>query len=110
MRTFYTLCMIVLLSGISFGHDVQPDLIRLQVYPNPSQHGIFTIDLEHSEKLGEVEIVVYNLIGNIVFEQKIASNQPSYRQSLNLSHLSKGLYMLEVRFEGHKQTRRLSFI
>ena len=57
------------------------------IYPNPGK-GIFRIDLKDAK--GNISISVYNLMGNKVFDVN------NYFESIDLSHLCPGIYMVKI--------------
>jgi len=58
----------------------------ISIYPNPS-NGTYTLELADERR-----VVINELSGKRVFEQKM----PAGKQLLDLSHLSKGLYLLRI--------------
>lgn len=81
----------------------------LQVYPNPSPTGIFAVELTDEEKLGDVTIVVFNLIGKRVYEERIHFDAAHFQRNIDLSQETKGMYMLEITHRNGKQVRRLAY-
>ncbi|PQB09033.1 hypothetical protein BST83_01420 [Polaribacter filamentus] len=76
-------------------------LIRVSVYPNPSE-GIFTIELP-SSPFGEVDsFQVIDLSGNIVFTKKIAAKKAQIK--IDLRNYASGLYILRLCFVNKVQT------
>lgn len=71
-----------LINTIGLEEQIINDLV---LYPNPTADIIFFSD----ELIGE-NIVIYNLSGNIVYNQILINN------SLNLSSLSNGVYMVKI--------------
>lgn len=59
------------------------------VYPNPSNTGLFTIDMVASTK---ANIEVYNMIGELVYSSVVATSSAS----LDLSSLGAGVYTMKV--------------
>ncbi len=74
------------------GAPKQKTAIKTQkIYPNPT-FGAFTI---HSS--AEItQVVVMNLLGRVVLSQ----NEPGTRQTLNISHLPAGVYIVNYRHSG----------
>ena len=63
----------------------------LNVFPNPSNTGIVTIDAKW--KGTEASLSITNGLGQGVYTQKMTEKTP---QRLNLSHLSNGLYLIKM--------------
>jgi hypothetical protein len=59
------------------------------VYPNPSNSGLFTLDMFAVTK---ANIEVYNMIGELVYSTAVASSTTS----LDLSGLGAGVYSMKV--------------
>ncbi len=75
------------------GVDNPEDQIT-RVYPNPSK-GYVNVDVYH---VGNVHVKVYNIIGALVYET--TENADGHLQfSMDLSHLSGGVYFVETRSE-----------
>lgn len=62
------------------------------VYPNPTNGGIITVAVTSSGV--EKQIEVYNLLGEKLFTMPVEANQKEVK--LDLSALSKGMYMIKV--------------
>ena len=70
------------------------------VFPNPSS-GIVTIT---SKAVVPIDIVVYNLVGDLVHESKTTQT----KTQLDLSYLSNGVYFVKVSLgEGKTATYKL---
>jgi len=68
--------------------------LELALYPNPST-GKFTIELK-SARATEANIHVSNLVGRRVYSERIAIGHSSYSQTIDLSHLDNGMYILSI--------------
>ncbi|MBN3035277.1 MAG: PKD domain-containing protein [Bacteroidales bacterium] len=66
---------------------------RLSVYPNPSASGIFNLTLPESDS--RLNLKVLNLLQELLFETSVDPTQVG-STTLNLSHLSEGIYLLVV--------------
>lgn len=64
---------------------------KTQIYPNPSK-GIFKVAIP--TYTGEIEIAVFDLNGRKLTEKSISFNSSA---ELNLSNLSKGIYLLKLK-------------
>jgi hypothetical protein len=79
-------------------NEIFPLDFELSVYPNPS-NGVFNIDSDTRIKL----IQVYDLRGKLIYENQLNS----LRSTLNLSHLSSGLYVMSFQTENAYQTLKI---
>lgn len=119
MKTLLILSLSLFLALSSFGQQSKEILwasagngeviTNLSVYPNPSSNGVFSVSF-NTEGSGSISVRVYSLIGREVFHDQINAADGVYRESINVSSLPKGIYILEVSSGDQKQTRRLSFI
>lgn len=71
------------------GIDAVANKESYSVYPNPN-HGIFTVDL--GENLTAAKVVIYNELGQVVFETAINLGL----NSVQLHHFATGLYQLNI--------------
>lgn len=69
------------------------NLSAFNVYPNPS-NGIFTIDME--AKSNNVHYSIYSLDGKLIANQKINAFGSKINQTVNVSHLPSGTYIIKV--------------
>jgi CRISPR/Cas system CMR subunit Cmr4 (Cas7 group RAMP superfamily) len=82
---------------VSFAKDAY-----LFVYPNPTQDKVF-VETTEPEKLKQ--IYLHNIKGEkMTFITKIENN----KVILDLSHLSNGLYVLQLHFEDNFVTEKLA--
>jgi len=79
-------CVNVTLVGIEESQEVNSSI---RVYPNPSQ-GELVINRTHS--IGSEQLRLFDLNGKVVLQKMISRQQVK----LDLSHLEKGLYFLEL--------------
>ncbi|MCA1762288.1 MAG: T9SS type A sorting domain-containing protein [Cryomorphaceae bacterium] len=73
--------------------------IALNVFPNPST-GNITLESESPLK----RISVFDAVGRLVFRESI---QNKTNQQLNLSHLPKGLYLLQISGQEFEKTEKV---
>ena len=71
-------------------------------YPNPTQQRLF---IQNSNFSGELQINIYNLLGQPLLQNRLYFSQQS---SLDLSTLEKGIYLLEIIYsQGQTQTAKI---
>ena len=92
----------VTLSACTGIEDLQTQL-GYSIYPNPS-NGIFVIDFNESYSKTKVELI--NVTGAVVQNFSI-NNTSDLRKSIDLSALSKGLYLLKVSTDEGFDVRRI---
>ncbi len=71
---------------------------HISIFPNPAKD-ILTISCKNGEKIEEV--VVYNQMGQKVFEEELSNN------TINVSSLQKGLYIVELISKEWKLRKKL---
>ncbi len=88
-------------SGTSYGTtNVEAKTISdgIEVYPNPAQDYI-TIDLGNN-KIAEIKI--YNILGKRIYQKKIIN-----KTRINLSSYPRGFYLLKIKTEREKYSRKI---
>ncbi|MCI4667750.1 MAG: T9SS type A sorting domain-containing protein [Bacteroidia bacterium] len=93
-------------SNSTASHD--PMGLKLQVYPNPSSSGIFSVEVSSELNLEDLKIVVFNLIGERVYEAHIHHDAQQFNHLIDLSGEATGMYLLEISHQKSKQLRRIS--
>jgi hypothetical protein len=68
---------------------------EFKLFPNPTE-GVFTVKFR-SENLGDVDITVYDILGRVVSVHTYKSQQNSFEEQMDLSQVSKGMYILRVK-------------
>lgn len=81
-----------------------PVLNEMMILPNPSA-GVFTVVLE--TKSADINIQVYDITGKIVHSQLIFGGFNQTIGSLDLQHLSNGVYILQANAKGSVVNKRL---
>lgn len=74
---------------------------RIVVYPNPS-NGVFNINIP-TELNENVKVKVFNVLGEVVF----ANEENGIVSQLNLSHLEKGMYYMNISNDNFKTTKQI---
>lgn len=77
----------------------------LEVYPNPST-GIFNVLISNLFP-GRAEVNVYDLKGKQIYNDQFIVSIESNKFSIDLSGVSKGVYLLNVVLNGSKLSRKL---
>jgi len=72
----------------------EENIVSLNVFPNPARDRI-NISSEINVK-GNVQLVLYDLTGRIVAEQKISQTSDYLNTYFNVSDLSRGVYLLKL--------------
>lgn len=94
---------IQILNGTALG--VEEEFVNVSVYPNPS-NGLVTLNV--IGLTNEIAVQVINEFGQIVYQN--VNTNGSGVQTLDLSFLSNGIYMINVRTENSVLTERISIV
>jgi len=76
--------------------------LNVSIFPNPSK-GMFTI----KSNTNEIDIKVVDILGRIVFEQKLSQTNGIIETSFDLSNLSNGTYNALINASGEVISRKL---
>ncbi|MFD1551091.1 hypothetical protein DNU06_04170 [Putridiphycobacter roseus] len=85
-------------SGTVNGVEDINALEMLQLFPNPSVN-YFQVKGEYAQ----LNLVVYNQMGEVVVQEINITNQ----ELVDISHLSKGIYFVQMRENGFQTTKRI---
>jgi hypothetical protein len=80
----------------------QFDLFSL--YPNPSSDGMVNLTLSTSE---DVKIDLFDITGRKVISQSNTNNSNEFSKTLNLSSLSSGVYLINVKSGGKQAIKKI---
>jgi PKD repeat protein len=82
-----------------------PDLVALNVYPNPTD-GKFELELNSS---GAISIKVYNMLGVLVYEED--TNAPGkYTKSIDLTGMEDGIYFISIQTDNKVYGKKLKLL
>lgn len=84
-------------TGVDTGVQNQNSADGILVYPNPAQDQLFVI------LNGSFNVTLYNSLGQLI----ISPEETSDKIELNTSRLSKGVYLLEIRFNNQITRKKL---
>lgn len=85
--------------------DISDENSQLQVYPNPGD-GIFNISLDNLTSDNH-NLTVTDITGRVVYTEKLKVADRQLRKTIDLSHLSKGAYVLEITGEQQSVSTKL---
>ena len=75
------------------------------MYPNPSK-GQFNIQFS-SQSENDVKILVHDLLGRKIFENKYNKNNSSFNEDIQLKNVSSGVYLLTVVDGDRKEEKKI---
>lgn len=74
----------------------------LSIYPNPTSS---IIQIDFGMYIQEAELSIFNIVGSQVYSQKV---KKSVKESIDLSHLEAGSYLLKIQSEQFEKTIKIS--
>jgi hypothetical protein len=74
------------------------------LYPNPNK-GIFNIVFENIRE--ETEIAVYNLQGNLIYDEWLSVSEQKTAKEINLTAFATGIYAVKIKSSGFVRTEKL---
>lgn len=80
---------------VTFGLE-SSDVSEFNIYPNPND-GNFTIQMDIANTENEIEVAIYNMIGQTVYSKNFEANNTSVLQQISLAGIAKGAYTMSVR-------------
>jgi hypothetical protein len=81
------------------------DYKNLMIFPNPST-GIFNLNF-NLENSSDIDILVSDLNGRIIYSAKIKSISENYKTNIDLSDIAKGVYTLSIISDNGKTDRKI---
>jgi photosystem II stability/assembly factor-like uncharacterized protein len=78
---------------------------NISIYPNPST-GIFNINLQNMSNDNAV-IKIYSMEGKVVYEKSYALNNASMLERIDLSNVSAGMYIVNIRSNDFNGTQKI---
>lgn len=92
-------------SEAALGVDKNPTALEsVLVYPNPSD-GLFNVELQSNQN-NDIKISIYDVRGRIIFEQRY-DNSLRFEQTIDLSLVDSGIYIMEISDGKNKINRRI---
>jgi len=87
---------VTLYGGVGIGEN---NGIGIQLFPNPTT-GKINLDISVNGDIS-VNIKIYNVIGNIVYQENDLKISGQMQKNIDLSYLSKGLYHFKIESDGN---------
>lgn len=90
------------------GIDIFNSLVKLQVYPNPS-NGLFNLEIENSSS-ENIHVEIRSASGQLVYSKKFKGRYEDIKTEINLIDKAKGVYFLNVKVKREQITRKIVII
>lgn len=75
-------------------------IVELSLYPNPTKNNI---NFKFPTGVEEMQVTIFSLLGKNIIESRVYKNNPK----INISFLSKGLYMVQVQYKDTVKTIKI---
>lgn len=89
-------------------NDVIPQA-SIYIMPNPSPNGYFTVKIDWAG-YHQFQFVLRDITGNVVYRQSQSSFQQQLTQPLSLTHLSQGMYWLDLQLDSQHIIRKIALL
>ncbi len=83
------------------------NLISTAVAPNPSSNGQFNLQIEISPSVVQMQIRIFDMMGNLINEIPIAHPANANSIEINLGNVAKGVYILQIKAGNEMENRRI---
>ena len=87
-------------------HKLSDD-ISISIFPNPTS-GQFMIEANSRAIPGQINIVVRDMPGKIIYREEIKLQHGSWSHAVDLSNKAKGIYIVEVHTETMSCQRKIT--
>ena len=96
--------MIDIASGISELNNIR----KINIYPNPNT-GEFIIEILILNEVKELQIKLFNIFGQVIYEEKQKLITEHYYKRMNLKNYTKGVYILQVLTNNEVVNKKIVF-
>lgn len=79
----------------------------LQVYPNPAQHGRFTVSCEAMRAISSANIIVTDVTGRQVYTQQLSPDNTHLEQEIDLKDAVPGVYFINFNADGIRMVNKV---
>lgn len=94
-------------SDITISTDSKPyNQTLFMLYPNPA-HEQATIEIKDLEANSRGSYTIYSILGTVIAHKDLNNINGTYRESIDLSPLAKGLYTIQLNVNGATSTKKL---
>lgn len=77
---------------------------QLKIWPNPASK---ELKISHQNAIGNMQVKLFNLAGQAIFEEIIIQNANHKESAIDVSHIDKGIYFLQVILQGESINRKI---
>jgi len=92
-----------IVTGLNTISDNEID--KINVYPNPTtSNTIVQMALTQNQ---EIEFILYNIMGEVVYDKKVSEQAGTINQEIDMASLSNGVYLLKVNEDNKYLTQKI---
>ncbi len=78
----------------------------LSIYPNPA-NDVINFEINTTQQIGNVTYAIYDVIGNVLLTKSIGSISGVYKEAINVSSFSKGIYIVKITSDSLTSTKKV---
>jgi len=78
----------------------------LSIYPNPA-NDVLNFEINTTQQIGNVTYAIYDVIGNVLLNKIVGSVSGVYKEVINVSSFSKGIYIVKVTSDSLTSTKKI---
>lgn len=86
-------------------NNINDDLFVLSIYPNPSK-GQFTVE-SNITQIRQLDMSIMNSTGKLIKRKSITNNTGTFRENIDLSAYSKGIYLIKLSNESNEKSIKI---
>ncbi len=93
-------------NGAAIEWTNETDAMQIEVMPNPN-NGVFELNIQNNDIDTEATLSIYNMMGQSVYNEVIDLQKGNFNKSINLNHVSNGVYFLRMSFNSQLIERKI---
>ncbi len=106
---YYRLAMVDLDGSVRYTDQIaaiwkDPNEFESLVFPNPSNGNSLNIQIDCRNRIQQLKLQVLDYTGTIVFEQSSSPQVNSLLKTIDVSHLSSGIYLVDILINDHTRS------
>jgi hypothetical protein len=80
--------------------------MNVSIFPNPTNDKIFTLSFDLN-KSTDVEINVMNVLGEVIYTERLNNFSGQYKKKIALENISEGIYFTNVITDNDRVTKKV---
>lgn len=87
-------------------NEIAASEMNISIYPNPTNDKSFTLSFDLKES-SDVEINVMNILGKVIYTEKLNNFSGQYKKKIVLENVSEGIYFTNIITDHYKKTNKV---